>query len=34
MIGEAQTGADAVAQTLDKRPDVILMDLNMPDSAR
>ena len=30
VVGEAQTGSDAVAQTLDKRPDVVLMDLNMP----
>ncbi len=30
VVGEAQTGSDAVTQTLDKRPDVVLMDLNMP----
>lgn len=27
---EAQNGAEAVAQALAKRPDLILMDLNMP----
>lgn len=30
VVGEAQTGNDAIAQTLDKRPHVVLMDLNMP----
>ena len=30
VVGEAATGADAVAQAQDKRPDVVLMDLNMP----
>jgi len=30
VVGEAQTGIDAVAQTLDTQPDVVLMDLNMP----
>ncbi len=30
VVGEAQTGSDAIAQTLEKRPHVVLMDLNMP----
>ena len=30
VVGEAESGSDAVAQTLDARPDVVLMDLNMP----
>lgn len=30
VVGEAQNGTDAVAQTLRTRPDVVLMDLNMP----
>jgi DNA-binding NarL/FixJ family response regulator len=30
VVGEAATGADAIAQAQDKRPDVVLMDLNMP----
>lgn len=30
VVGEAQTGSGAVAQALDIRPDVVLMDLNMP----
>ena len=30
IVGEAQNGTDAVAQTLRTRPDVVLMDLNMP----
>ncbi len=30
VVGEAQTGTDAVAHTLDTQPDVVLMDLNMP----
>jgi DNA-binding NarL/FixJ family response regulator len=30
VIGEATTGADAVARSLDLQPDVVLMDINMP----
>ncbi|HEV2058099.1 MAG TPA: response regulator transcription factor, partial [Solirubrobacteraceae bacterium] len=30
VVGEAQNGTGAVAQTLRTRPDVVLMDLNMP----
>ncbi len=30
VVGEAQTGREAVAQALDTHPDVVLMDLNMP----
>jgi len=30
VVGEAASGADAVAQALALQPDVILMDLNMP----
>jgi DNA-binding NarL/FixJ family response regulator len=31
VVGEAGTGAEAVALTLDRRPDVVLMDIRMPD---
>jgi two-component system, NarL family, response regulator LiaR len=31
VVGEAETGADAVRQTADHVPDVLLMDLLMPD---
>ena len=31
MVGEAATGAEAVAQFLATRPDVVLMDLQMPE---
>lgn len=31
VVGEASTGAQAVALATDLRPDVILMDLNMPE---
>ena len=31
VIGEAGTGQEAVAQALDVRPDVVLMDVRMPD---
>ncbi|WP_217583869.1 response regulator transcription factor [Microbacterium sp. GbtcB4] len=31
VVGEASTGADAVAQAADLRPDVITMDVQMPD---
>src|SRR3954466_11070122 len=30
VIGEAQNGADAVRQTTELRPDVVLMDVRMP----
>ncbi len=30
VVGEAATGGDAIAQAQEKRPDVVLMDLNMP----
>lgn len=30
VVGEASTGADAVAAALSERPDVVLMDLEMP----
>jgi DNA-binding NarL/FixJ family response regulator len=30
LVGEATDGEEAVVQALDLRPDVILMDLNMP----
>jgi DNA-binding NarL/FixJ family response regulator len=30
LVGEAETGHDAVAQALALQPDVVLMDLNMP----
>lgn len=30
VVGEASTGADAVAAALTERPDVVLMDLEMP----
>ena len=31
LAGEAASGAEAVRQTVDKHPDVVLMDLAMPD---
>ncbi|MDQ3910340.1 MAG: response regulator transcription factor, partial [Actinomycetota bacterium] len=31
IVGEAATGEEAVAQTYDLQPDVVLMDLQMPD---
>jgi NarL family two-component system response regulator LiaR len=31
VVGEASNGADAVAQAIDKDPDVVLMDLVMPE---
>jgi DNA-binding NarL/FixJ family response regulator len=31
VVGEAGTGAEAVALALDRRPDVVLMDIRMPD---
>jgi DNA-binding NarL/FixJ family response regulator len=31
VVGEAGTGAEAVALTIDRRPDVVLMDIRMPD---
>jgi DNA-binding NarL/FixJ family response regulator len=31
VVGEAGTGAEAVAAALDQRPDVVLMDIRMPD---
>jgi DNA-binding NarL/FixJ family response regulator len=30
VVGEAGTGAEAVTLTLDRRPDVVLMDIRMP----
>ena len=33
MIGEAGTGADAVAQAITLTPDVVLMDLDLPDMS-
>ena len=30
VVGEAETGTDAVAQALETHPDVVLMDLSMP----
>lgn len=30
VVGEAATGEEAVARTLELRPDVVLMDINMP----
>lgn len=30
VVGEAETGDEAVAQTLELSPDVVLMDINMP----
>jgi DNA-binding NarL/FixJ family response regulator len=30
VIGEAATGAEVIAQALEKQPDVILMDIKMP----
>lgn len=32
VVGEASTGAEAVRETVLTRPDVVLMDLNMPDT--
>jgi DNA-binding NarL/FixJ family response regulator len=31
VVGEAGTGAEAIAQTATARPDVVLMDIQMPD---
>jgi DNA-binding NarL/FixJ family response regulator len=31
VVGEAGTGAETVTLTLDRRPDVVLMDIRMPD---
>src|SRR5690349_94675 len=31
VIGEATTGAEAISQALELKPDVILMDLHMPE---
>ena len=31
IVGEAKTGVEAIAMTHKMRPDVVLMDLNMPD---
>ncbi len=33
VIGEAGTGADAVAQAITLTPDVVLMDLDLPDMS-
>ena len=33
LVGEATDGEEAVAQALELRPDVILMDLNMPNTT-
>ncbi len=30
VVGEAATGADALAQTIETRPDVVLLDIHMP----
>jgi len=30
VVGEAKDGSDAIALTLDRKPDVVLMDLQMP----
>jgi len=32
IVAEASNGSEAVEQTLDKKPDVLLMDIRMPDS--
>jgi NarL family two-component system response regulator LiaR len=31
VIGEAQSGKDAIQMALDTKPDVVLMDINLPD---
>ncbi len=31
VVGTARTGADAIKQTVALDPDVVLMDINMPD---
>src|SRR5438309_11502405 len=31
VVGEATTGAEAIAQATTLQPDILLMDLNMPD---
>jgi len=33
LVGEADTGRSAVAQSLELQPDVVLMDLQMPDGS-
>lgn len=33
VVGEAETGKDAVAVTVEKKPDVVLMDLRMPQGS-
>ena len=30
VIGEASNGEEAVALVMEKRPDIVLMDINMP----
>ena len=30
VVGQARNGEEAIAQTLERRPDVVLMDLQMP----